>query len=132
MIVSHFAPSFQVALLAEGVDRNCTSLLVLTCRMMSPSSQRAWIEIFCQPIYEAWFRVALLAEGVDRNMLNVFSVDETYTSPSSQRAWIEILTTQIRQQEELSPSSQRAWIEMSDSLSIKVNAMGRPPRRGRG
>ena len=34
---------------------------------MSPSSRRAWIEIFTAPRLIAMWIVALLAEGVDRN-----------------------------------------------------------------
>ena len=34
-----------VALLAEGVDRNLTSLVTYRTRPASPSSRRAWIEI---------------------------------------------------------------------------------------
>ena len=56
-----------VALLAEGVDRNAVSQCYNVCVSWSPSSRRAWIEIF-----RAWDMVrsefvALLAEGVDRN-----------------------------------------------------------------
>ena len=58
----------DVALLAEGVDRNDLSFLPL------PSRQ-----------------VALLAEGVDRNKVGEkWDIDEL-GSPSSRRAWIEIL-----------------------------------------
>ena len=56
-----------VALLAEGVDRNTTISVPSMITSESPSSRRAWIEIF-------W--------------LNAFS--SPWTSPSSRRAWIEI------------------------------------------
>ena len=56
-----------VALLAEGVDRNIKRLRKAVKEPLSPSSRRAWIEIF--QLFAAWycFAVALLAEGVDRN-----------------------------------------------------------------
>ena len=59
-----------VALLAEGVDRN--KYLGCFCRSHagSPSSRRAWIEIYAlrRPRLKGY--VALLAEGVDRNLLS--------------------------------------------------------------
>ena len=58
----------EVALLAEGVDRNHT----------------AW------RLAEGPERVALLAEGVDRNRLAMIVALPASTSPSSRRAWIEI------------------------------------------
>ena len=63
------ACSAMVALLAEGVDRNRSGYIVFRGILGSPSSQRAWIEIvsWWSPFVLA--RVALLAEGVDRNML---------------------------------------------------------------
>ena len=56
-----------VALLAEGVDRNQLGELHLCFLSLSPSSRRAWIEIFCGSITQSGALVALLAEGVDRN-----------------------------------------------------------------
>ena len=58
----------MVALLAEGVDRNLTSPLLLGLTG----------------------RVALLAEGVDRNTNRTKNVNNIQRSPSSRRAWIEI------------------------------------------
>ena len=59
----------QVALLAEGVDRNVQSCLLRCCCPASPSSRRAWIEIWLKDdLYNDGY-VALLAEGVDRNMV---------------------------------------------------------------
>ena len=57
----------KVALLAEGVDRNCGRLESRIGQRGSPSSRRAWIEIHLN------IRVCC-ADG----------------SPSSRRAWIEI------------------------------------------
>ena len=57
----------EVALLAEGVDRNigCGRCGCTCC--MSPSSRRAWIEISRRSRSGSRSLVALLAEGVDRN-----------------------------------------------------------------
>mgnify|MGYP001637957623 CR=1 FL=1 len=63
-----FVSVFAVALLAEGVDRNIAYGGQIDKAKVSPSSQRAWIEI--QKFYEI------------RHSASV--------SPSSQRAWIEI------------------------------------------
>ena len=58
--------------------------------MVSPSSRRAWIEIVwkdCDGLREL---VALLAEGVDRNWTCPSAPAMPCMSPSSRRAWIEI------------------------------------------
>ena len=82
----------MVALLAEGVDRNpgyeilpfwkdtspssrrawieIYALLKLHILPSSPSSRRAWIEIIAIVPAFAALTVALLAEGVDRNILD--------------------------------------------------------------
>ncbi len=57
----------QVALLAEGVDRNLSLHPRPGVVLTSPSSRRAWIEIFLRMACSPRFAVALLAEGVDRN-----------------------------------------------------------------
>ena len=80
----------QVALLAEGVDRNDNCVMGYITIFTSPSSRRAWIEISALYLVlisssrspssrRAWIEmalnfassgmepVALLAEGVDRN-----------------------------------------------------------------
>ena len=57
----------KVALLAEGVDRNCKFFLRHSLTV-----------------------VALLAEGVDRNYLYKSEKKGGAASPSSRRAWIEI------------------------------------------
>ena len=64
-LLSHHDP--EVALLAEGVDRNQLPLSAPLRTAGSPSSRRAWIEIFhgLRTRQDSW--VALLAEGVDRN-----------------------------------------------------------------
>ena len=84
-----------------------------TSYVRSPSSRRAWIEIWhplsCKNrqmvallaegvdrnrytlMAEALQSVALLAEGVDRNSHGVSGGRRRWPSPSSRRAWIEIL-----------------------------------------
>ena len=62
-----FFSVFAVALLAEGVDRNTRDQVKPAGQDKSPSSRRAWIEIFPAPPKYLMYRVALLAEGVDRN-----------------------------------------------------------------
>ena len=59
----------------------------------SPSSQRAWIEIWRPRVYFQPQGVALLAEGVDRNLNMASDAALQLSSPSSQRAWIEIAAT---------------------------------------
>ena len=78
---------------------------------MSPSSRRAWIEIFSDfYVRLRLVNVALLAEGVDRN----------------------ILTFHFSGRLGLSPSSRRAWIEISRPDVGPLREYGRPPRGGRG
>ena len=60
----------NVALLAEGVDRNHPPCGLFCLVWPSPSSRRAWIEIFCPLVAGHLLAVALLAEGVDRNSYN--------------------------------------------------------------
>ena len=61
--------TFNVALLAEGVDRNMEDLAAVKGKSNI---------------------VALLAEGVDRNLQGVVVQHGRDGSPSSRRAWIEI------------------------------------------
>ena len=57
-----------VALLAEGVDRNLDEMVEPLQKEVSPSSRRAWIEILAAARPPTGGVVALLAEGVDRNL----------------------------------------------------------------
>ena len=57
---------------------------------LSPSSRRAWIEIFSGLYSLINGLVALLAEGVDRNKTDDANIEYWDKSPSSRRAWIEI------------------------------------------
>ena len=64
-------PFRMVALLAEGVDRNLLLGIISGRLEMSPSSRRAWIEIAALSPSGRPQRVALLAEGVDRTLVLV-------------------------------------------------------------
>ena len=70
-----------VALLAEGVDRNSTNSESTICRVQSPSSRRAWIEITLEASYLIIERVALLAEGVDRNLSELQRIPHIVSRP---------------------------------------------------
>ena len=80
----------QVALLAEGVDRNDCAVHKTGKFLWSPSSRRAWIEILVLDFQPEISYVALLAEGVDRNEALGEHAAVVRWSPSSRRAWIEI------------------------------------------
>ena len=70
-----------VALLAEGVDRNGVSAQLEQRFYESPSSRRAWIEIYhcCSEMIGIF--VALLAEGVDRNCYNLVNLPTVICRP---------------------------------------------------
>ena len=124
----------NVALLAEGVDRNNLAPGQQSGRAGSPSSRRAWIEIINGLIF-GWMgtMVALLAEGVDRNTTVPKWIRNRKTSPSSRRAWIEISHPYTPGSHTLeSPSSRRAWIEILILRKKDMSDTGRPPRGGRG
>ena len=69
----------NVALLAEGVDRNIEDI---DDAILNP--------------------VALLAEGVDRNRKQYVWTKDEKGSPSSRRAWIEIKSTHYQSEHMLS------------------------------
>ena len=81
----------NVALLAEGVDRNPLAVL---------HPGRFWVALLAEGVDRNVSRkcstrsiwVALLAEGVDRNIRSGDFVVWGNESPSSRRAWIEITT----------------------------------------
>ena len=81
----------QVALLAEGVDRNIAGEEGPELIVGSPSSRRAWIEMSRSHRRRSRSpSVALLAEGVDRNLFLLTHGSQGRRSPSSRRAWIEM------------------------------------------
>ena len=104
------SPMLSVALLAEGVDRNLLADCWGVLNVVSPSSRRAWIEMFLVLRSVSTSSVALLAEGVDRNR------DAGDAGPFSGQ----------------SPSSRRAWIEIPMATPCDQALQSRPPRGGRG
>ena len=71
----------MVALLAEGVDRNFQAIFPPPKNGESPSSRRAWIEIFVGIVQQAAKGVALLAEGVDRNVRAMVAESGLFSRP---------------------------------------------------
>ena len=104
------ADSYTVALLAEGVDRNSSAIPYVLMNSPSPSSRRAWIEISCCAVQTARQLVALLAEGVDRN---------------SRHCYILLTVRVVALLAEGVDRNGTRRLEM-------VDWMGRPPRGGRG
>ena len=80
--------------------------------LMSPSSQRAWIEIVCRRPRLKAVIVALLAEGVDRNLRPAVEdhIDEVALLAEGVDRNIQLRRSVLIPAS--SPSSQRAWIEM--------------------
>ena len=89
MIEKNEGTKLDVALLAEGVDRNVDRFPTDLELYRSPSSRRARIEI---------------APASPPAI--------TMPSPSSRRVWIEIFCRPSAGAAPGSPSSRRAWIEM--------------------
>ena len=93
----------EVALLAEGVDRNTIATSKTGCVQASPSSRRAWIEITVFSPLRIFSHVALLAEGVDRNFSGRFvsperqvallaeGVDRNFADPAIRAAYLVAL-----------------------------------------
>ena len=103
-------------------------------RTMSPSSRRAWIEIFFHPLCELLRNVALLAEGVDRNAfagINIYQV--LAESPSSRRAWIEMCTPcHYGSRGYVALLAEGVDRNIDPETDMDALAEGRPPRGGRG
>ncbi len=79
-----------VALLAEGVDRNCKGVCmerVIEVALLAEGVDRNTSAL---PSPQKAGEVALLAEGVDRNKIALTDEHNIMRSPSSRRAWIEI------------------------------------------
>ena len=108
-----------VALLAEGVGRNGLGAQIHHHKAMSPSSRRAWVEIFRLLVHITPPDVALLAEGVGRNQL--------FADPSASTLQVALLAegvgrngwagvyAAVRVQ---SPSSRRAWVEIEAAQKL--------------
>ena len=84
----------------------------------SPSSRRAWIEIFGHfgPV-----AAILVSPSSRRAWIEICSTTRhplPSWSPSSRRAWIEICSSSLRCRCSRSPSSRRAWIEIGHVLAV--------------
>ena len=143
----------NVALLAEGVDRNIRKEDYGTAPK-SPSSRRAWIEMLIEIKFErissqspssrrAWIEISVQrlqhsrrrSPSSRRAWIEIVFLPgfiEPDMSPSSRRAWIEIVDELAARLGKKSPSSRRAWIEIGRSGSRHSCGAGRPPRGGRG
>ena len=106
-----WTPGSEVALLAEGVDRNMDDNVPEERELASPSSRRAWIEINPQPVSDAEVQqVALLAEGVDRNLPDCL--------PGAMLPGVALLAEGVDRN--------------CKAARLDGGAVGRPPRGGRG
>ena len=103
----------QVALLAEGVDRNSGLMEVLDRHMNVALLAEGVDRNTSSMAGNRLPSVALLAEGVDRNKKEWRWRQHGGKSPSSRRAWIEIgFKLAKATNANGSPSSRRAWIEI--------------------
>ena len=66
----------RVALHPEGVDRNILLYKLRQIGVESPSTRRAWIEIYGATLENGMVAVALHPEGVDRNRYSICSFSE--------------------------------------------------------
>ena len=119
-----------VALLAEGVDRNCKMLALVVQPVRSPSSRRAWIEISIFRLQQSPSGVALLAEGVDRNQRcnNIHNRAEEVALLAEgvdRNSWGISRTAAAL----ASPSSRRAWIEIGQAVQHRQTAASPSSRR---
>ena len=126
--------SVEVALLAEGVDRNSLTLVNGGVQdVVALLAEGVDRNPFCGHLPVFAKEVALLAEGVDRN---VFIVDTPlrFGSVALLAEGVDRNTYYDPRLAALgeSPSSRRAWIEMLGSYLSQLVRMGRPPRGGRG
>ncbi len=129
----YFLSVFAVALLAEGVDRNLTTIPTRTfLRRVALLAEGVDRNIGMPASSSSGVLVALLAEGVDRNTIHharteyadvallAEGVDRNADHPWRYDSTLE------------SPSSRRAWIEINISFISGSRAFSRPPRGGRG
>ena len=123
---------FAVALHPEGVDRNICTLCHECVSNRSPSTRRAWIEIYPLRYQYSRTQVALHPEGVDRNFVVVvavqlFSVALHPEGVDRNKSCVSRKATSRR-----SPSTRRAWIEIEHPATANKTISGRPPPGGRG
>ena len=89
-----------------------TPLLYHTLRGLSPSSRRAWIEIYYQEHKAEIWKVALLAEGVDRNDTPIIPHTEGFVALLAEGVDRNDFAGNPAHKAQMSPSSRRAWIEI--------------------
>ena len=87
-VLQTWCSHWNVALLAEGVDRNYLRLEREGGRVGGPPPRGGGGKI--KKVVGVHASVALLAEGVDRNSIVGGRFYCEVASPSSRRAWIEI------------------------------------------
>ena len=100
----------RVALLAEGVGRNCGAGGLPSIEHRSPSSRRAWVEI------------------------HLCTTDTTNgrPSPSSRRAWVEIMPA-ARTKKKMTVALLAEGVGRNKLMPRKtMEQVRRPPRGGRG
>ena len=145
----------EVALPAEGVGRNCAHDAIVPLKELSPSSRRAWVEIWttlsrpsaswvallAEGVGRNAFNhiqqavgviVALLAEGVGRNIASVLVVSVSVTSPSSRRAWVEIVEPFFRFAISVVALLAEGVGRNQAARERGFEGSSRPPRGGRG
>ena len=125
--------SRPVALLAEGVGRNCP----WCCRPLTDAAVALLAEGVGRNGYGAAQRaidraVALLAEGVGRNAADTSTLGALSLSPSSRRAWVEISKAdECRARLEVALLAEGVGRNLS-ALYSSESLICRPPRGGRG
>ena len=120
-----------VALLAEGVDRN----LLVSGRggrtSLSPSSRRAWIEIYLNWLAGRYSIVALLAEGVDRNGMITVVTDVVRVALLAEGVDRNFYDAFHKNRAEVALLAE--GVDRNQCQCKKCEAqMSRPPRGGRG
>ena len=96
------------------MDRNDRRSADYSCRSVSLSARRAWIEMRGSLQQRNTAHVALRKESVDRNGLGFGYYRDDVSSLSARRAWIEIsIVVPPKADKAKSLSARRAWIEIN-------------------
>ena len=121
----------QVALLAEGVDRNLLSGYEVGWTTVALLAEGVDRNDYWKKEGKS-VKVALLAEGVDRNIAGYVAGSKEIESPSSRRAWIEITTSStVTSGQLVALLAEGVDRNMLDTLHDSCYD-SRPPRGGRG
>ena len=105
---------------------------VLLIISLSPSTRKAWIEIYANSYRIIYLVVAFHTEGVDWNKHINFKIFVCVGSPSTRKAWIEIMLVSLRREINVSPSTRKAWIEISAVVFADFTDWCRLPHGRRG